>query len=190
MSKFTKLLAAVAVAFGFSQAAFAGFHVEPFLGYSISGNFEQSSDLGDSDGDYVSKGPQLGARIGYGMLGFFGALDYEMSPMTADDDDEVGIDQTLMGLAVGYEFPILLRAYATYVFSAEGTSDSSIDAVYKGSGLKLGVGYTGLPFVAINFEVTQLTYDSVESDSSVFDDGFDSFTANYYTVNVSVPFDF
>jgi hypothetical protein len=196
MNKLVRILAAMTVVFAFSHAAFAGFHVEPFVGYSLSGDFDQ--EVGGStlnSGDYTSNGPQLGARVGYGMLGFFGAVEYELSPMLAapddNDYDDVDINQTLMGVALGYEFPIAIRAYATYIFSAEGKGSlDNVDPVYRGSGIKLGVGYTGLPFIAINLEVTQLTYDDVESDSSSFDDDFDSFTANYYTLSVSAPFDF
>ncbi|MEO0335266.1 MAG: outer membrane beta-barrel protein [Pseudomonadota bacterium] len=188
MDRFIKLIAALAIVFGFSHSAFAGIHIEPFLGYSVSGNYE--SDFGSTtDGDYVSDGPQIGARVGYGMLGFFGALEYEMSSMTADGDDDSSIDQTLLGVSVGYEFPILIRGYATYIFSADGKSDDDFDSEFKGTGVKLGVGYTGLPFVAINFEMTQLNFNDYESNSNAADDAFESFDATYYTISVSLPLD-
>ena len=190
MNTFTKLIAAAAIAFGFSQAAFAGIHLEPFLGYSIAGDYE--ADFGSAltdDGQYTSSGPQIGARVGYGMLGFFGAVEYELSPMKPGGDNDDTIDQTNLGVSVGYEFPILIRGYATYIFQARGQAGDDNDTLYKGSGVKLGVGYTGLPFVAINFEMTTLNYDSVESDSSLIEQNFDSLDATYYTVSLSIPFD-
>lgn len=174
------ILAALVTMFGF--AANAGIHVEPYIGYSLSGDWEQ----GSSNGDYTSDGPQLGARLGYGMLGFFGAIDYELSSMEGTDfgNSDVSVDQSLLGISVGYEFPILIRGYFTYILDATGELDDSGNTELTGTGTKLGVGYTGLPFIAINFELTMLNFD--EADGNAITD----FEATYYTVNISAPFDF
>lgn len=174
MKSFKRLMLAAAMVVGFSHTAQAGIHVEPFLGYSLSGDWKAGSTSTDYSG-----GPHLGARLGYGMLGFFIAGEYEQGSMTLDSNPELDIDQTNLGLALGYEFPILLRVYGTYVFDAKAEANSS---EYKGTGLKLGVGYTGLPFLAINFEMSSASYDELNGNSLTTER-----ETEYYTINVSIP---
>lgn len=178
--KIAKQLFATFAAFGAlisTPNASAGLHLEPFIGYAVSGE----STRGSSSEDYTG-GPLLGARIGYGMLGFFIAGEYEMGTLTQDSTPEVEVDQTNLGVSLGYEFPILLRVYGTYVFDAKGEVDSD---EYSGTGLKLGVGYTGLPFLAINFEMYQGEYDELNGNSLT-----PKLETNYYTINLSLPLSF
>jgi hypothetical protein len=76
---------------------------------------------------------------------------------------------------VGYEFPLFLRVYAGYIFSANGSSKDknnlSVD-FSKGTGSKLGVGFTGLPFVDINFEyrtgtLNQMSFGGIDYDTEI-----------------------
>ncbi len=175
MRSFKSLLLAAATVVGFCQAAQAGIHVEPFLGYSLSGDWKDGSTSTDYSG-----GPHLGARLGYGMMGFFIAGEYEQGSMTLDSSPEVDFDQTNMGLALGFEFPILLRVYGTYMFNAK--ADEANSNKYEGTGLKLGVGYTGLPFVAINFEMSTASYDELNGNTLNT-----KRETEYYTINVSLP---
>jgi hypothetical protein len=85
-----------------------------------------------------------------------------------------------MGLFVSYEFPILLRVYATYILSSK--ADTGQPADIEGSGMKLGVGWTGLPFVVINLEMTNRTFD--EYDGQPLTNEID---LNTYALVVSLP---
>ncbi|MCB0407340.1 MAG: hypothetical protein KDD34_03990 [Bdellovibrionales bacterium] len=167
----------ILLALGLTPSAFAGVHVEPFLGYAVSGEAKQGSSKDDYNG-----GPIIGGRLGYGMLGFFVAAEYEMGTLTQKSTPEVDVDVKNLGVSLGFEFPILLRIYGTYFFNAKGDASSN---EYKGSGTKLGVGYTGLPFVAINFEMNNFSYDEVNGATLS-----PELETTYYTINVSLPLNF
>lgn len=158
----------------------AGVLIEPFVGYALNGSLDVDSSTYDED--YT--GTSLGARLGYQMLGLFGGLDYRMNSFTADDDE---VTESVYGLVVGYDFPILLRVWGEYVLGGSGEVDfdagSSID-LNEPSGTVLGVGFTGLPFVSLNFEMANYSYAEYESSGSTTKENV-NFT--HYLLSVSLP---
>lgn len=153
-----------------STTASAGLLLEPFIGVTS----------GDTDGTYKFDytGTEIGARAAYSTLGFFGGLDFRMRNYDADKGDAIK-DNGRLALVVGYEAPILVRAFATYgIMSAQKIGSTELET---SSDITLGVGYTGLPFVAINFEIGNFQVD--KADSANVDSKF-----NMYTLSVSLPF--
>ena len=63
-----------------------------------------------------------------------------------------------MGVFVGYELPIMLRAWASYYFDGnwefEGGKKVELTAI------SFGVGFTGLPFISLNAEYRINTFDT------------------------------
>ena len=173
MKSFKRLLLAAALTVGFS--AQAGIHLEPYLGYAVSGEYNSG---GTTKPDYTG-GPLLGARVGYGMMGLFVAGDYQMGTLTRDSTPEADFDESHLGISVGYEFPILLRIYGTYFLAAEAETTGS---TLKGTGTKVGIGYTGLPFLALNFEMHQYSYDEVNGINLSSD-----LETQYYAISLSLP---
>jgi hypothetical protein len=164
----------------FAPAANAGIMIEPFVGYE-SGETEQA---GGTPEDYT--GTTMGARLGYGMLGFSFGLHYgigtgETDPATPPATD---IDLTEMGLFASYEFPVLIRAYAVYLLSSKADADDGTGKTeLEGGGMKLGVGFTGLPFVVINLEMTNRTFDEANGTAL----GANEIDLNSYALVVSIP---
>lgn len=155
------LLAMVFVTCPSSQA---GILVEPILGYNTGAKFEFPEESGEDVSG--GKGLGYGARIGYQKIGFQIGVDYLKSSLDMDDKN-LKDDVTLSEWAafVGYEFPILLRVYAGYIFSANGETKLSSGEKYellKGTGTKFGVGFTGLPFVDLNLEYRSGTFDEIK----------------------------
>ncbi len=187
--KFVQLFILV-LAFLVIQPAEAGLLLEPVVGYSMS-KFEI-----DQPGSSQEKanGPSLGGRIGYQNLGFQLGLDYLRSNLSVDENDfkEDLVTNEFAGF-VGFEFPILLRVYAGYIFMASGESDIDLGAgagkqsfeLNDGKGLKLGVGFTVLPFLDINVEYRKGTYSELKIGSAKTDVDTD-FSA--VMVGVSLPF--
>ena len=111
-----------------------------------------------------------GARVGYQFLGFMAGVEYGMgSGLTQDvaaasiggvsiPDAETKYDATHMGIFVGYELPIMLRAWATYFFDSNWDFDGGAKTEF--TTIALGVGFTGLPFVSLNAEYRLNTFDS------------------------------
>ena len=98
-----------------------------------------------------------------------------------------------MGAFVGFEFPILLRVFGTYYFSDEQETDSTnlttvSQKSSKGSGIALGAGYTGLPFLALNVEYRSFNHDESTNYNG---DTADLTTDNTFTeimFSISLPF--
>lgn len=179
-------LALLLLAFLMIKPATAGLLIEPVVGYNV-GSFESEN----IDKENFT-GPSFGGRLGYQNLGLQLGIDYLRSSLSVDDNSYKS-DLTTSEWAgfVGFEFPILLRVYAGYIFSGtgetkfnDGTSREKLE-LKNGTGMKLGVGFTALPFLDINFEYRKGKYDEFKFDGTKFDEDSD-YTA--YMIGVSLPF--
>lgn len=161
-----KILIAMMIMVAGFQAQ-AGIYVEPYLGYNLAGDFN----------DVDTNGVNLGGRLGYSlpMLVSFG-LDYNFGTYDADGTD---VDVSNLGAFVAVDFPILVRAYASYYLNAKAEVGSN---EFEGSGVALGVGFTGLPFLSVNVEYRTINYDDFNG-SSVDVDGSE------ILLGVSLPLD-
>jgi opacity protein-like surface antigen len=166
-----------------SQAAVL---IEPVVGYNFGSKFT-IGEGSDTDSYSGGSGPSFGGRLGFQQLGFQLGVDYLNSSIDMDDNDfDKNIDMSEWGAFVGFEFPIFLRVYAGYIFSATGeteVADTKVD-LSKGSGYKAGLGFTALPFVDINLEYRAGTFDEIKSGGSESDD-----TADYKSIMIglSIP---
>ncbi len=175
------------LAFLIIKPASAGLLIEPVVGYNM-GNFEVDSAGVDKE---KTSGTSYGGRLGYQNLGFQLGLDYLASNLNVDDNDYGTMKTGEWAGFVGFEFPILLRVYAGYIFSASG--DTKYDSgsgketikLEGGSGTKLGVGFTVLPFLDINVEYRKVSWDDYKYAGTKFSD-----KVNYDTVMIglSLPF--
>jgi len=172
----------------FSVSARADLLLEPHLGFNVSG----SGDTGSGTGlvKYSYSGLQMGARAGYQMLGFMTGLDYTRSSYTLEakgvsSTTNSDLDRNEIGLFVGYNFPILLRAWGTYYFS--NTSTYSNGNEVSGNTTELGVGFTGFPFLSINAMIRMASFDEFKSGSTTTSlSPKQDFTE--VVVGVSIPF--
>lgn len=168
----------------FIKPANAGLLIEPVLGYSFKSFEVDAPDSSQEKGSGVS----YGGRLGYQNLGFQLGLDYLKSSISLTDNDfKEDLSTSEWAAFAGFEFPILLRVYAGYIFSANAETEVAGGTKLKlqdGTGMKLGVGFTGLPFVDINFEYRKGTYTKIKMGSSAdVDTDF-----NAFMVGVSLPF--
>ncbi|HXH32038.1 MAG TPA: hypothetical protein VNJ01_14610 [Bacteriovoracaceae bacterium] len=163
------------------STANAGVLVEPLIGYNFGTDVETSTK------NYDGSGAALGARLGYQNLGFQLGVDYLRSAIDLDSND-FSEDLTMSEWAgfIGFEFPILLRVYAGYIFSASGETESAGQTVEftEGSGTKLGVGFTGLPFVVLNLEYRAGTFDAIKTVGPEIKQETDY---NSYLLSLSLP---
>jgi hypothetical protein len=182
MKSFVKQIGIIFLMVATYQTANAGLLLEPYLGY-VSGQYKQTSS-------YNFTGTELGARVGYTMMGFAVGADYTSGSFTDDSSTKNKMTVGDLGVFVAYKFPILLRAYATYVPSAKVKFDvSGADLTFqKGNSMKLGVGFTGLPFVVINLEYITATYEEADI-GGVTGTLSPKATSTAYALTVSAPFD-
>lgn len=150
------LLAMIAV-LTVSSAAHAGIMIEPFFGYAVSGKEKAGSVSTDV------KGMEFGARLGFTFAEMFAiGAEYAKGAYTVKTSPNVDVSSTDLGAFVSVEFPILIRAYATYFVDSKAKPDGGVESTGDG-GYRIGIGYTGLPFVSINLEMVHRTYDKPTS---------------------------
>jgi hypothetical protein len=161
----------------------AGLLIEPAVGFNVA-NF-QTDSAGYSE--EKAAGLSWGGRLGYQNFGFQLGLDYLSSKLSVADDDYKDLSMNEIAGFVGFEFPVLLRVYAGYILSATGETELSNQKVEfsEGSGMKVGVGFTGLPFVDINFEYRRGTFDKTEVGGSDINSASDY---NAFMIGASLPF--
>lgn len=149
-----KILYLLVVLNFFQAKTFSAILVEPYIGINVKG----SSELVTAGEDKYDNAPiSMGGRLGYSKLGFSLGFDYQMTNDVKMKNYNNDYDATELAVFAGFNFPILVRAYAGYIFSADFESDQT--KYDEGSGYKLGVGFTALPFLNINLEYKEITYD-------------------------------
>ncbi len=147
---------------GYCFQSHAALLIEPVVGYSFGKRTDEVSGTATPDTTTAKlKGTSYGGRLGYQMLGIQIGVDYLASTMT-DGGDKFKTSE--FGGFLGYEFPILLRVYAGYIFSGTATlSDKTTSTDIKGgSGPKVGIGFTLLPFLDFNIEYRSVTYSQLK----------------------------
>lgn len=177
----------------------AGVLLEPHLGYIISGKSDYvmaSKNLTDSYG-----GLQFGGRVGYQLMGFMGGLSFAHANYSIDtacsncspNSDKTSFTQNAFGFFIGYNAPVLMRAWFAYHFSLKETVDKSANyfsegQCRKGSSTEFGVGYSGLPVLSLNFVYRMLSYNTATTNNLGAITLFDS-SPKEVVLQVSAPFD-
>jgi hypothetical protein len=121
----------------------AGILIDPYFGYVVSGSDSNSKTITGSD---------MGIRLGWTTLGFGVGVDATVSGSYTYKNALGSTSSTPAhtGVFVSYQFPILVRGYATYFLN---TKTSETVNSNTGNGTKIGVQYTGLPFIALGLEI-------------------------------------
>lgn len=162
---------------GLGSQAFAGLLIDPYVGI---GQAKTTFDIGSNDTDESGSSQSIGSRLGYSFILLSAGVDFEMAKSDSDGDD---VTLTNTSLFVGVDLPILLRFWGEYFINSSFDLDGSdADFEFK-DGYGLGVGFTGLPFVSINLEVSALNYD-IELGPAEGD-----FTVGHTLLSVSLPLD-
>lgn len=168
-----QILLSFLLVFGVATQAQA-FFVEPFLTYETGENTDDSTE------EFTTMG--FGARLGSSTLGFIYGLEY--GTYSGDYDNggtDLDFDGSDLGVTIGYDFPIMLRAYLTYFLMSKADVGTSIELEGSG-GMRIGVGFTMLPFVNINIERITRTFDE-QNGASISDEAeFEG-----YALGVSIP---
>lgn len=151
----------------FSITSCAGISIEPIIGYNLGSEVQVNNGQ-----DY-----QWGKGIGYGgkfafendkTHGLAFGLDFLKS-----DIDVLKIDKNVktndLGVYLGYKLPALFKFYGEYIFSSSG--DTEIEGAHRylsGTGWKLGMGTTIIPFLDLNLDYRKITYDKLDFSGVMF----------------------
>jgi Outer membrane protein beta-barrel domain len=181
--KLTQLSLLLAVFFLISIPAKAGLLIEPVLGFNMGTKLDFPTK------NYSGgKGMGYGGRLGFQKLGFQLGADYLHSSIDMNETDiKRNVALTEWAGFIGYEFPVLLRVYAGYIFSAKGETKLATGTakVEDGTGTKVGIGFTGIPFLDINLEYRAGTFDTYRLAGVKQSGNIDYST---YMLSLSLPF--
>jgi hypothetical protein len=173
-------------------SAHAGFLIEPYLGYR-SGDLKTTT-LSNVSGKEKYTSPVIGARLGWSFLGLWTGFDYEMGTSgesKPESGPSIDVDSSVAYLAVGYNLPVMFRAWAGYGLIAELNREtaSTKSKIYGGAPVKIGFGYTGLPLVSINFEYFMWEPKKIESGGikSKISNSYSKYELNAMMLSVSIP---
>lgn len=149
-----------------ANTASASFLIEPHLGYNVSGSGDNGlTGASKVENDY--SGAQYGLKLGYQNLGLMVGLDFNRSNYDQDFKSSAAtatnsMERSELGLFVGYNLPILVRAWGAYYFS-NNTKNKDNSSEMTGNTKELGVGFTGLPFLSINLMYRMIDLDELEA---------------------------
>lgn len=153
---------------------------EPYLGYHMATISQTGSE------DSKSTGVTLGTRLGYETMGFSVGGEFMTGMWKDDSDPKNDLTPQDLGVFVGYEFPILVRVYGGYVPKAKLKFKNSAGSnTVEGTAMKVGVGYTGFPVIAINLEMIKSSYDKIDGISLA-----NKIEASGFGLTISAPLTF
>jgi hypothetical protein len=162
---------------------------EPYAGYE-KGKMKFMSVAGLSGSEWDASGFALGARLSFAVPMLFFALDYSTEVGSGKRTSPSSLDSDLSGsslfLLMGMDVP-KIRGWLGYGLMQETTFKSVPgmgNMVATGSGLKLGLSYTGLSFLDLNFEYIRKSFLAMKMGASEVNvDG----TADIFRLSVSFP---
>jgi hypothetical protein len=147
------------------SSANAGFLIEPYIGYEVTGFEYDLNPVSESPMLYANKGTNVGARVGLTLGRIFIAFDYEtgtesfaIDEVPPDYESYLPGDKTRKrtGIAFGIDIPIIpIRLYGKSITSA------TLGDI-EGTGTAFGLGLTFLPWVDINIEYRSYSYEKVD----------------------------
>lgn len=170
------------------SSANAGIFFEPFAGTMVSGEAEDKGSTCTSDCTYDVTGSTFGLRAGYNYFGFFIGADYRLATYSLEDADIDIKQEGNAGILVGYQLPIWLKVWYVHGISSSleaETSGGQGITYLRDSSQIFGIGFTGLPFISINFEMINEHID--EYDNSDFGKADADFLITSTVLSVSFP---
>jgi hypothetical protein len=174
-----KLFSVLILGFLINVPAHANLLLEPYLQYGV-GSWD------DNNGNnQTQKGASFGGRVGYQSLGFMMGGDFMTGSWTDNATTSNTITPTDLGVFVGFNFPLFLRVWGTYDFSAQ-RKFSALNDTFKGSDVKLGLGLTMFPLISVNFEYVMGTFNKDSVNGTLVH----NLTDKLFFVGVSLPLNF
>ncbi len=175
--------------FVLSHKAHAGVLLEPYLGLSLGAGGE--AKINDTHYDYSFSTATYGSRVGYEFFGAMAGIDYSLQNFTMQKEGpgvaaKLDADRSQIGIFVGYDFPLLIRGWATYY--VRGEIDMGSEKFSGGTGLGVGVGFKALPFMSFNLGYRSISYDKYSTSSLAILN--EDFTSNEVIFYASIPFVF
>ncbi|UYL07498.1 outer membrane beta-barrel protein [Bdellovibrio sp. SKB1291214] len=179
-----KMWLVLALFLGFSGAAHAGVMIEPYLGYEMGSHTDVNPTA-------KTELVNMGARLAWTAPALLWlGVDYNLGvsgKYKPDGQTNSDAKRNTLYAVAGIDFPILLRGWIGYGLSSEIKTDSPSDTSFKGKPVKVGVAFTGLPFLSLNFEYIM---ENLDKSTSGGVDNNSPGKMDSYMLSVSLPLHF
>ena len=142
-----------------STKANAKFFLEPYVGLGKSTSEEIQYPDVTFDNFSINPGLKFGTSTMLRLITAGVDVSHQSSTVEGDSSEDDALERMDYALFVGFDLPILFRAWAKYIFiSGLNIGDAEI---LGSSGYGFGVGYTGLPLLNLNLEYRNLSWNKV-----------------------------
>ena len=159
----------------------ASFLIEPYAGFNFNGGWSED----DSNSTNQFSGTMYGARAGVQNMGFMFGVDGRKGEWEIDNNSSTELSYNHFALFAGYDFPIFLRVFASYIIGGNATDDDDNEYLQP-SGYTLGVGYKLFPYLSANAEYGTINFK--ERENALGTNTSTDERASYLLFSVSVPF--
>lgn len=180
----------------FPSLSGADIYLEPSVGY-VLGKYKGSVTVASPAlfaGEEIplkqdAKGLGYGAKLGWTNDFLAVGVDVALASTTGKEDGspDTKYNSTDMGVFAQLDLPVLpFKFAATYVLSSRVKTKQSgnDDAEMTGKGLKIGAGFTGLPFLSINLDYVMSNYDDYKTEGWEFSKKDIDYTATILSVSL------
>ena len=172
--------------------------LEPYAGYEVGTlNMTYGSGAGVTNSGQSFQNSQtgfdLGLRLGYEFPLIFAALDGMYTTGNVGSGSGTGsfssssMTRTSVFIDAGVHI-LFIRGYVGYGFVDNTAISTTNSPSFTGNAIKLGVSFTGIPFVDINVEYIMHTLTNYSIQNDPGNDFTSSGKNNVAMVSVSVPF--
>lgn len=160
--------------------------VEPYAGYAFG-----SQKGGLSTTKYDVSGLVYGGRLGVEKLGFMVGADYMAGTLNLKSgSSNRDFKQSNVGVFVGFDTLIGIRAYASYYISPSASVNNTPELKLKeGTAYRIGVGFKPIPFVSVNLDYYSVSFKKYES-LGITQTFTSASKVEYVMLGVSLPFSF
>lgn len=184
MFRFLSLLSFAVSLTLFSSASHAGLYLEPYVAY-VKGTGKLSADF-PAPVNEVSlsedmSGTAFGGKVGMSVPLIAFGVDYMATSLKLAGDYGGNFSGTHLGPFVQVALPLIKVSASYFVSSNFKSGDDTIEA----KTIKVGAGFTGLPFVSLNADYLMSTSSKYKGQEV---DNFD-FKHGAFMIGASLPFD-
>ena len=139
--------------------------LEPYvgLGKSISDQIQEPNANFNSFS--INPGVRIGMTTMFTFISFGGDFSYQSSTLEEDPSErELDLKRVDYSAFAAFEFPVLFRVFGKLIIAS--SLDMGETRAIDPSGYGLGIGFTGMPFLSMNLEYRNLTWNKVNTNET------------------------
>ena len=152
---------ALLISFFLTLSANAKLFLEPYMGFGKATSEQISNPSVTFDSFSINPGLKVGMATMLRLVSAGIEISYQDS-MVENPREELNLERMDYALFAGFDFPVLFRVFGKYIL--QSNLDIGNTEIVNPSGYGLGLGYTGLPFLSLNLEYRNLSWNKIRTN--------------------------